>query len=104
MITVGGTYYCIGIIAGVDLADFTPEFEEDLSLIADFSFAPIVCESRESLELVVEGYEPPKGREPPANKMVHIILRRTGSSTPVYTRIVNNTSLLGRPVLKWRVR
>ena len=83
---------CIGIATGSTLTG-NP-------LIADFRLEPIRGD-RESLELIVDGYEPPVGDKPPISKIVTLTLRRKGLEMPVWRGMVNNLTLDGAPRLVW---
>lgn len=86
---------CIGITNGGPDNGFS-------ALLADFRMMPVVCpDGPKSLELSVEGYEPPVGEDPPVSKRVTITLRRRGDEMLLWQGMVNNLTLNGRPQLRW---
>jgi hypothetical protein len=100
---------CIGITNGSDVPMFSWLPLERDNWIADFRMDPIVCpDGRESLELTVEGYEPPpKGKDAHiyiSHKPVLIELWRRKPDILMWKTLVSNAHLFGKPELKWSER
>jgi len=92
---------CIGITNGREGATTL----DPSNWIADFRMDPLVCpDGRESIQLIVDGYEPTKGEGMPISKLVMLkVIRKDLPSMPFFQFAVNNANLLGKPELKWSV-
>jgi hypothetical protein len=95
------TSYCVGITNGSDVDMFAP-FLDSQHLIADFRMMPFVCpDGHDSLELIVDGYEPPADKDTPDSKSVSIMLMRSATANLLWHGTVNHTALFGKPKLQW---